>query len=365
MLEKRAQYLDGLRGISCLWIMFYHLAVLLELPGQLDLGLFYRGMVPVYLFFILSGFVIAGLLVEKQESYGEFIFRRFFRIWPVFVVLCTAAILLLPLSLATLEQLNTQNKAIQQHVAIYQASQQHWLAHWLAHSSMLHGFFDDWLAWSSKAFIPPGWTVTVEWQFYLVAPLLVASFRYGLVLLVWGGFYLLRLQYGTATEGAWLFEYADSFLLGIASYLAVKRFGDSHGWQLFAAFVLLALFFYSRNLAYAGHIAMCLWLGFMALLYCPWASLRRHSQRLFGSRILVFYGDISYPLYLLHMLVIFILLSVSLPWRNEFAPVAFFVVNALVLLLAGSIGAWCIHRWLEWPCMRWAAARARQWRSPT
>jgi peptidoglycan/LPS O-acetylase OafA/YrhL len=364
LLEKRVRYLDGLRGLSCLWVMWYHLGVMLHLSSTLNLGLFYRGMVPVYLFFILSGFVIAGLIREKQENYRDFIVRRFFRIWPAFAFLSVVGLFLLGFMLGVLDNLGNR-QPIRQHIDIYQSSQQYWWQHLLIHFSMLHGFFDETIPWSSKSFIPPGWTITVEWQFYLLAPLLVASFRYGLVVLVWLGSTWLQWRYGNRWDGVYLFEYMDYFLMGIASYLAVQRFQQRiyllPGLAVLGAIVLAFRGSVFHEPVFNGHVALFLWLLFMLFVYFPNQQVACLAEKIFSNRMLVFYGEISYSLYLLHMFVVFAVLWLTLPWQNSMEPITFFLLNLVLLTLLATGLATFLYRSVELPCMRWASRIVRSW----
>jgi len=76
---KRVPQLDGLRGIAVLMVFAYH---------ALHVPLFWSG---VDLFFVLSGYLITGVLLrlkEKQETEGyfkPFYFRRFKRIAPPYL----------------------------------------------------------------------------------------------------------------------------------------------------------------------------------------------------------------------------------------------------------------------------------------
>lgn len=88
------KYLDGWRGLAILLLLIGHF---FPVPG-IDLGI-----VGVNLFFVLSGFLMAGLLFEKKEPLGKFYRRRIARIIPahfVFISLVTVvyAVLGVPIS---------------------------------------------------------------------------------------------------------------------------------------------------------------------------------------------------------------------------------------------------------------------------
>lgn len=91
---RRNQSLDALRGVAILLVIGFHVAI----PG-----LFRIGAVGVDLFFVLSGFLISGLLFRDYEDFGQirigrFWFRRAFKILPP---LYTFLICMLVMTLAT------------------------------------------------------------------------------------------------------------------------------------------------------------------------------------------------------------------------------------------------------------------------
>src|SRR5436190_21610863 len=93
--QPRIAALDGIRGFAILLIIFFHYY---NVDGE-----FARGSIPAYvlsltrltwtgidLFFILSGFLIGGILLEARESptyYRTFYIRRAYRILPLYVVI--------------------------------------------------------------------------------------------------------------------------------------------------------------------------------------------------------------------------------------------------------------------------------------
>src|SRR5580704_17224190 len=93
-LTRRIPELDGLRGIAILLVLMFHYCQNILnpqvgfVPRFLDaaLRLSWSG---VDLFFVLSGFLIGGILIDARESsnyFRVFYMRRFFRIVPVYAV---------------------------------------------------------------------------------------------------------------------------------------------------------------------------------------------------------------------------------------------------------------------------------------
>src|SRR4051794_36474275 len=99
--EQRLKQLDGLRGLAALVVVVHHFPPV-DLPSGLT-GLTGLGPMGVWLFFVLSGFLITGILVrarsEARNSHGPrlgimaaFYVRRVVRIFPLYyaVLLGTA-----------------------------------------------------------------------------------------------------------------------------------------------------------------------------------------------------------------------------------------------------------------------------------
>jgi peptidoglycan/LPS O-acetylase OafA/YrhL len=99
--SDRLRPLDGLRALSVLWVVVFHagwyIGLFLPIPEYLSL-VFSPRMLPVWrgdfgvdMFFVLSGFLIAGMLIDERERTGHlnlglFYARRLARLWPALVV---------------------------------------------------------------------------------------------------------------------------------------------------------------------------------------------------------------------------------------------------------------------------------------
>jgi peptidoglycan/LPS O-acetylase OafA/YrhL len=95
--KTKFQALDGLRGISIILVILSHSLENFQLGG-LASGIYF-GKIGVYIFFVISGFLITTLLLKEKMKYGEvslkgFYIRRSFRILPL-VYLYLAVLFLL------------------------------------------------------------------------------------------------------------------------------------------------------------------------------------------------------------------------------------------------------------------------------
>jgi peptidoglycan/LPS O-acetylase OafA/YrhL len=156
---KRRPELDGIRGAAILLVLIWHYLVVpsmnssnhwLRLIARLGLET-WSG---VDLFFVLSGFLIGGILIDAKGSgnfFSTFYIRRIFRILPIYIALCAS----FPLWKLLFERLGICLSTMPWYV--YAAFAENF---WLMHH--------DWNVWLSQA-----WSLAVEEQFYLTLPLLI------------------------------------------------------------------------------------------------------------------------------------------------------------------------------------------------
>jgi peptidoglycan/LPS O-acetylase OafA/YrhL len=145
--------LDGLRGIAVLLVLA-HAFDLVSSPVSLDavLGV---GWIGVQLFFVLSGFLITGILLDTRDSpryYKNFYTRRTLRIFPLYYMVLIVAFIIIPLDADP---------------PAGHGSHQFWL--WTYTNNFAAPFGKE-----EHAF-PHFWSLAVEEQFYLVWPFIVKA----------------------------------------------------------------------------------------------------------------------------------------------------------------------------------------------
>lgn len=157
--------LDGVRGLAILLVMGVHFvgdATPHNRGEWLAVKLGGYGLVGVDLFFVLSGFLITGLLLDSKPYpgyYRNFYARRFLRIFPLYYMVLAALFLILP-------RLMTIPPALEAARA-----QQGWLWSYLANFRIAAA--SDW----SLTYVSHFWSLAIEEHFYLVWPLVVYLVR--------------------------------------------------------------------------------------------------------------------------------------------------------------------------------------------
>ena len=100
--------LDAVRGLAILLVMVCHVAydsgLRAQLPGEAALmTAMEQGSYGVDLFFVLSGFLITGIILkarDQPEFFRNFYARRILRIWPLYLLFLTVMLLAIPLVFA-------------------------------------------------------------------------------------------------------------------------------------------------------------------------------------------------------------------------------------------------------------------------
>lgn len=354
--------IEGLRGVAVLAVLAFHAAV----PGLTG------GYVGVDVFFVISGFLITGLLLARPTGLRDFAARRARRILPA------AAVVLVATALAGGALLDPLRGTDLARDLIASAGQ---FANW-----RFVGQQTDYLAAErDPSPLQHFWSLGVENQFYLLwgvlllglARLLSGRRRTAAVAVTVtaiGGVSLalcIRWTAGSAPLGyfstaARLWEFAvgaGAALLRVALAARTARPGPAAGlarWVLRllgwagAAAVLLAVFRYDRNTPFPGSAALLPVLGAGAVLLA--APLHRTAGagdigRLLAVRPLRAAGRLSYAWYLWHWPVLTIAQARwgTLPWTTLVA-----------LTAASALPAWLTLRLVEQPLRRGSSPAPRR-----
>jgi peptidoglycan/LPS O-acetylase OafA/YrhL len=349
--------LDGLRFFAFFLVFLQHL----PLPdGHFGpwtaAGLFFslhlHGWMGVDLFLCLSAYLIAKLLRLEWEAKGgisvkHFYIRRIFRIWPLYFLACFLGFFALPFFgyFAPSFSEPAHRELIRNYLGPYLGLAGNWAV-------VLHGY-------PGVMFLKPLWTISLEEQFYIAGPILLALTRFekkailklsGLLLILTFAARAEALMMGTHFPTIWVCTLTrlDPFILGtcLAVFeedliLLMRKF--SAGGIALAGFAMLGLVVLLSGVEQQTMNDIFLYffldLGFCCLIF---STLRFDGLKIFFSfRPWVELGKISYGLYVYHILAYCFTISFLLWLRDQGnIRLGFFNLEAAYLLigLAVTIG---------------------------
>lgn len=333
--------IDGLRAVAVVAVIAGHAGIPF-VPG---------GFVGVDVFFVISGFLIAGILArefgDRRFSLIRFYERRARRILPALLVMLAAVLavglVLSPPGILVLDAKAAFGTLLFVSNIVYLRR----LADYFAPSSELEGLLHT-------------WSLAVEEQFYLVVPVLLwALWRsggrrravLGILVLTAASFVLALVLLAGHPRAAFYHAPARAWELGIGALLALgtlPRLGNRALREAVAlagfAAILLPVVLYDAATPFPGVAAVPPVLGAALVILCGMEAGRAPTlvTRLLASRPLVAVGLVSYSLYLWHWPVLVALRrhsgTVDLP--------ADAVAVALVLTAVLGVASW---RFVEQP----------------
>lgn len=362
---NRLSRLDGLRGVLAVYIMICHALPYTSVPQRLA-GVFYHGEAIVDLFFALSGMVVINSLERFNYRFWPFLQGRARRLLPVyFSVLALAVILLCAGSpLPAMPWISPASDA-----GLFWSKGVAGLFWWhvLAHVLLIQGILPQGiLPWAWITLLGPAWSLSTEWQFYILMALIVVRLkparrltRFAYLLLGLGACYQ---AVATLLPPFWHFsrgflpDAAPYFALGLASAVWLRGGGRLPLAISLVIVCTLGLLSGSPSKAFIG-------LGWAAILLAQRYPAMPLLPGLLDSRIAQYLGAISYPLYLVNQPLQRASAMVIAPFIHGSATL--FTWIWLPAAFAGPIlAATALHRWVELPAMRFGAAKLKtsRWR---
>jgi peptidoglycan/LPS O-acetylase OafA/YrhL len=333
---KRISELDGLRGLAALAVVFFHYTSRYgELFGAPE-GLWFdfpRGDFGVFLFFMLSGYVIF-MTLDRTRSADEFVVARFARLYPTYWVALLATFVVVRM--------------------FHLPGQEVGFGALLVNLSMVQSLCG--FPHVDGAY----WSLQEEILFYVA---MLALWRVGLLknalrtLSVWLaiavavelGTWWLPEQIGGKLGAVQTFaslRFLHLFVIGMAIYRQQREPGNDPGWLL----LVIACWFWHAILDSASGGALVAAFSIVIYLattgHLPWLA----------ARPLAYLGLISYPLYLIHQNVGYVIIR-ELNGAGWNANASLLAATATALGLAAILS-----RYVERPAHRAIKARYAAWK---
>jgi Predicted acyltransferases len=310
----RLHRLDGLRGLLAVYVMLGHIAPFIPWPpllGRIVEALVSHGLAGVDLFFALSGLVIVQSMSRFEGRVTAFLAARARRLLPVYFVVLIFAIVVLagPSPFAVMPWLHPGDPAHQ----IWQAGLPRPLwVHVAVHATLLQGMIPQGLLPDAEfALLGPAWSLSTEWQFYVVIAVLMAwagGDRRGLTRLTLLGLAVAVVSRCYAGLAPFGWQFPRAFLPNEAAYFAIgiaaARMWRGGGVGLMGMSVVIAMLLgasHASGLAMLGKaLPPLIWVIAIAAQRTPRFSLVRPVAWVLDHPAMLWLGAISYPLYLVN-----------------------------------------------------------------
>lgn len=309
--------LDGLRGIAILLVMFHHFQIIA--PGQGAQAVLFNlsefGPHGVDLFFVLSGFLITGILLDSREHphyFRNFYARRTLRIFPLYYLVVALSVLVLPAVIAAVPAASAK-------LARFATTASDWPWYVFYLSNFLIAKTGDW----RHPVLGVTWSLAIEEQFYLVWAAVVfflirrrvealALSLVGLALIVRAA----MLYHGASWITAYVITPCRFDTIGLGAFLAAAMRGPEPIWEALGRIskwvawlgTPLLLGLYAAGVcSYEDPATMIYGYTPVALVCAAWLrlALAPHTHSLIaaslGNNTLRFFGKYSYCLYLIHL----------------------------------------------------------------
>jgi peptidoglycan/LPS O-acetylase OafA/YrhL len=351
--------LDGLRGTAILLVIAHHLFASLYDEFAVNNSLLHwteLGWAGVDLFFVLSGFLITGILYDAKGTpcyFKNFYARRSLRIFPLYYIALAVVLVMTPL-LSRLHLLGTANPA------------------WL--SIYATNFVISAKGVGSFGVLDHFWSLAVEEHFYLIWPAVVFALNRKAIMIVAACLCViapcLRLSLfngaPTLPDAAYMLTPMRMDSLAAGAFIALLVRGPRGmkglvapaaviGTLALVAFVALVLLRHSKDsrdaaLASIGFTLLWAFFGSTLLLALNWKPL----QSLMSLPVLRWFGKYSYGLYVWHP-IIFIFVFHTEPARqfrggDGHEPMLASIAVALVTTFVLTLASW--HLW-EKQFLKW------------
>jgi peptidoglycan/LPS O-acetylase OafA/YrhL len=355
-VTQRISALDGFRGLAILLVTLYRFAEVSfpsEVVGNLPSKAILLGAAGVDFFFVLSGFLISGILLDaksRPDSYfGRFYLRRSIRIFPLYFASLLACLVVLPLCLGN-QTISGEIRGNSLHL-------------WMYTMNLNMAWLNDWCYGSLNHF----WSLAVEEQYYLVWPILVFwlsprnLLRLCLVLLV--GFAVARIGFsvaalGSVAEKTFTLFRLDGLLLGSVAAIISRDFPNwrsylgSYRWSGVLLFVLFASTLpmgshdYTVRFTIVSGVATALLMSTLASPSSSW------ENRLLDNWPLKQLGKYSYAMYVFQLPLIPLMspwlspVSLSQQLGSPLMAGAAYVGIMLLLTYTAAVISWhCFECW--------------------
>jgi peptidoglycan/LPS O-acetylase OafA/YrhL len=311
-LKKQLPNIGVLRGFLAITVVLLHVPLMTKnigLPAFNDWPILQKGYNAVWVFFSLSGFLIINLLYKEKVKNGQtnvlqFYKRRILRIYPVYYFVLIFGLVYYHFLLPALGVPFETNYSIFEAII--------WCVGFLP--NVFFSLFDP------GGILSVLWSIGIEEQFYLIiAPIskFIKSQRFTLVLAV---FTVIYFSCYFVPEFEFLRRYRFMFfyfsmggLIAILNQQKKIDFLIFHSGLKFMLYALFFLYFFTNLLDFENEMLKHLVGLFLFPLFI--LNISEEKQFIVSNRFLNYLGEISYGIYMYHMIALNIVIFLALKFQ--------------------------------------------------
>ncbi|MEL0553723.1 acyltransferase [Raoultella lignicola] len=350
--------LDGLRGYASLWVLLGHICILTQcnIPviSNPDLG--------VDLFILLSGYLMAKNYIERRhaepwassKTIVTFWVRRFFRIAPLYYILLIVAFAFGEIFGHYRDVIATAWPVTQTETSRYTDSS---FINVITHISFTFGF----LPYYSFRTVLPDWSIGLEMQYYFLFPfimLLISALGFkrisiALIVLCAVAAYVAPEYFSKFPMPSMILFKLPLFISGMLIYRAVSENKTVYVLvAMLAPFAALATGYFSSPIRMVIEELLILGMATLLIQHSSKSKLKglvTFAKKLLSIRVSQFLGDVSYSVYLLHLMIVIPVTGLLIQhtgFENLASLYRFFIVT-LIVLPTTYIAASLLYKFVE------------------
>ncbi len=355
--------LSALRFFAAFFVVMHHSETIRRKNGfdNLEwLSLFRNGGSAVTFFFVLSGFLITYLLLKENHKRGtvsvkKFYIKRTLRIWPLYFLLVIIGTLILPQAFGILHI---------KYEMPYSFGQV-----WYYFIFFLPGLVTFFFG---HHFLEPLWSIGVEEVFYLLWAPIFKIFKKNILVILLSIIMLkiILMIIGYFNPGYALFNYlVNTFRIeamaigGLGAYFIFNRKKELSNLfiykiplqiLIYLVFIVYLIFHINIhnlvwNTIFSTPVFSGILINFLFLYLIIGVSLIDNNIIKLKSKILTYLGDISYGIYMYHMLTIFAVIQLLKKYLIDLNPfvsgILFYIIVTIGVILISSISKFAFENY--------------------
>jgi len=354
-MEEKKFFFNGLnelRAFAALFVILHHIELFKnrdQVGNLIELRYFTYfissvGKNGVYLFFVLSGFLITFLLLKEKEKRNTILFRKFFlrrvfRIWPLYYLIVVVGFILIPYLASRFDIF----KNTPYYFELVSNSENYSLKAILLYLFFLPNlaldYFNIRVAGCSQA-----WSVGVEEQFYIIWPLLVFIFARKKIIYVFSVLLLTLIFFHVFLEPFPIFRILKIFPF---EFMAIGAIGGYlycyHKDQIviftkfkFIYILLVIAIFGLMFLPIASFYVQSILLSFL-FLGLILTTINDDNKYAFRNKYMSHIGKISYGVYMYHPFILFLVFPLANTYLSYKGGMLFYNLFVYVSVFALTI----------------------------